>query len=158
MGAVYSNNYPSSDTFGDLLGLESNPKRWSMRITPDQLDQMVHDLESIGCKIIDRPTETDLAIYIETFRHAQERDEKEKTEAARRTEELGSIPAWPSAFSAVWPQGARWNGKIYGKSGSYSVYFSGKQVSISDELKEEVEAAQAARIEWNEKNERIKRS
>lgn len=81
LGADYTNNYPAENAFADVLNLEYPPKRWVLRITPDQLTQALADLEAIGCRITKRPSETDMIVYINAFRFAQQRTAEPVTPA-----------------------------------------------------------------------------
>lgn len=75
LGAEYTDDYPAENAFADLLYLKDPPKRWVMRLTPDQLLQALADLDAIGCQITERPSETDLLVYVNTCRYAQEKND-----------------------------------------------------------------------------------
>ena len=53
-------------------------------------------------------------------------------------------------------KGHKWNQKIYGKSGNYSVYPDGEKISITDEQAEEIKSYLAAKEEYRKKVEEIK--
>ena len=52
-------------------------------------------------------------------------------------------------------KGCRWNQKIYGKSGNYTIYPDGNKVSITDEQKEEIENYLKLKKEYKNKIENI---
>lgn len=54
-------------------------------------------------------------------------------------DKLGKIPSWPEDIAELWPEGAKWNGKFYGKTGRWQVYFTGEEVHLTDKQKGEME-------------------
>ena len=52
--------------------------------------------------------------------------------------------------------GHRWNQKIYGKTGSFSVYLEGDKISITDEQAVVIEQYLKEKEEYREKVEQIK--
>lgn len=53
-------------------------------------------------------------------------------------------------------KGHKWNQKIYGRAGNYSIYPDGEKVSITDEEAEEIKAYLLAKEEYNKKIEGLK--
>ena len=53
-------------------------------------------------------------------------------------------------------KGHKWNQKVYGKSGNYSVYPDGVKISITDEQANEIEEYLKQKEEYKKKMEEIK--
>ena len=47
--------------------------------------------------------------------------------------------------------GGRWNGKVYGRKGNWSIYISGDKQALTDAQKDALVATQEARAEWRAK-------
>lgn len=157
MGATFTDDYPAKNAFIDVLDLSQRPKRWTMQVTFEQLEQALRDLAAINCKITECPTSESLAVFVQTYRYAKAKAESKRCEIEAQLQALGPKPEWPEGLLALWPSDSRWNGKIYGKSGAYNIYISNKKIPIEDELKMQIEAVQAARVEWNKQKSEIER-
>ena len=166
IGGVWTDNYPTEGAFKSLFGASFTPKRWVLFCALDELNETVKKVEDIGAKINNVPTNMDIAVYEDINRRKrqqkeevkkkieQEKEEKQK-EKQKLLDELGPIPPWPDDIAEKWPDGTTWNGKIYGKEGYYNVYFSGKNVRITNEQKEEMEKTSELRDEWKKKKKEI---
>ena len=81
-------------------------------------------------------------------REAAEAEQESKVAAA--LEALGPCPEYPEDVATILNAG-RWNGKVYGRKGGWSVYVSGNKQALTDVQKEALEATQEARAEWRAK-------
>lgn len=153
--ARYTDDYPADGMLGDLLMTRSPKLRWVLYCKIEDIQTKIDQVKGIGAKINSFPSETDLALYMQVLNNAQKeraKKEKEKQEAMQaELETIGKIPSWPKDILKMWPDGAKWNGKFYGKSGRWSVYFSGEKVELTDVQKEAMEKAQEERQKWREK-------
>lgn len=145
-GCRYTDNYPTGKALSDLIGLAAPPKAWVLVGTDP--DEVIDRAKALRPAKITLPDETDLAVW-SSFRASvlamrQEREAKLR----EQLDALGPIPAWPESVAAKWPDGAQWNGKIYGRSGGYSIYLAGNKVSLSDEEAAAMQAALEAREAW----------
>lgn len=165
--AIWTDDYPETDGFWGSLGMTVNRpfKRWVLRINEENFEEACSNLTELGFKC-ELPNEESFVIWSTAHKSAMMRNEelaKEKREKqaeieAKKAEAiqlLGAKPAYPEEIRALWPEGAKWNGKIYGKKGHYRVYFSGTETSISDEQKVLMETVLDARREWEDKKEEI---
>jgi hypothetical protein len=100
---------------------------------------------------IDHRDEVTRSVY-EFVSLLMEDTEKQKKDK-EITEKISEIKK-PSAPDVL--AGHKWNQKIYGKSGNYSVYPDGEKVSITDEQAEEIREYLAAKEEYKKKVEEIK--
>lgn len=103
------------------------------------------------------PSEEDLRAYAYVLaegikrrkaREAAEAEQESKVAAA--LEALGPCPEYPEDVATILNAG-RWNGKVYGRKGGWSVYVSGNKQALTDVQKEALEATQEARAEWRAK-------
>jgi hypothetical protein len=78
--------------------------------------------------------------------------EKQK-ERKELQEKLCQIPK-PTVPSVL--AGHKWNQKIYGKAGNYSIYPDGDKVMITDEQVKEIKTYLAAKEDYKRKVEEIK--
>lgn len=164
--ARWTDDYPAEGFFGSLgLSTQRPLKRWVLCVTENNLETICTKLEELGftCEL---PDENTLIAWRTAYASAmQEREAKKSAEHEKSSQIeaqiadevalLGEKPAYPDNVRALWPDGAKWNGRIYGKKGRYRVYFSGTETPISDEIKELMETTLAARQEWEKKKEEI---
>lgn len=129
--------------------------RWVLNCEIDELQSKIDKIKNIGAKINSVPSDTDIALYHQILNDKQKnRLEKERV-IQEKLEILGKIPSWPEDIAELWPEGAKWNGKFYGKTGKWRVYFSGKEIYLTDKQKEEMEKTQEARQIWRENKKEI---
>lgn len=161
LNARYTDDYPAEGMLGDLLMARPPKLRWVLYCKIDDLQSKIDLVESIGAKINSFPSETDLALFKQVLNNAQKeraRKEKEKQEAMQaELETIGEIPSWPKDILEMWPDGAKWNGKFYGRPGRWSVYFSGEKVELTDEQKSVMDEVAAKRSEWRKKKNAIEK-
>lgn len=172
IGGRFTDEYPAEkSTLGGSLffGMSTKlpMKRWAIYCLADKGHEVEQKLSGLGFQLQYPSQETQdmwRRVHAEaTAQRETKRAEKEKAAAEREKEKsekltaLGPMPTWPKNILAVWPASARWNGKIYGRPGSYSVYFGGEKVDLTDTQKEALEKAQAARAAWRKKKEEIEK-
>ena len=159
LGYRYTEDIPSPKTgLGGLLDdlLAAPKKYWAKRISPDDLEPAAAEIEALGgkCKA---PSEEDLRAYAYVLaegikrrkaREAAEAEQESKVAAA--LEALGPCPEYPEDVATILNAG-RWNGKVYGRKGGWSVYVSDNKQALTDVQKEALEATQEARAEWRAK-------
>lgn len=113
------------------------------------------------------PTGEEMAMWVSIHNAAEVERQKQKAQREAETAErnaamqseldaLGEIPSWPASVLKKWPKDTTWNTKIYGKSGTRNVYFSGQKVMLTDEEATDLEATLAARNQWKEQVKAIK--
>ena len=159
LGYRYTEDVPSSKNgLGGLLDdlLHAPKKYWAKQISPDDLESAAAEIEALGgkCKA---PSEEDQRAYAYVLaegikrrkaREAAEAEQEAKVAAA--LEALGPCPEYPEDVATILNAG-RWNGKVYGRKGGWSVYVSGNKQALTDVQKEALEATQEARAEWRAK-------
>lgn len=159
LGATYTRDYPSEGMLGDLFMMRAPGLRWVLNCEIDELQSKIDQIKNIGAKINSVPSDTDIALYHKIVNDRQKNKlEKERALQAELDTELdilGKIPSWPEDIAELWPEGTKWNGKFYGKINKWRVYFSGKEVYLTDNQKEEMEKVQKERQIWREKKKEI---
>lgn len=164
-GCRWTEDYPAGKVMADLLGLSRPRKAWVLYGT--DVDAIIDKAKSL-CDNVALPDAMEMSTWaavrgeIAGIR-AREEDEKARESAEKQAgidaalEELGPIPSWPESVKAKWPDGAKWNGKVYGKAGNRNVYFSGEKVTLTDEEAEAMERTSEARDEWRKKKAAIEK-
>lgn len=155
IGAHWTDDYPEQGVLGDLIGMNRKNFRWVIYCGLDELEDKFKQLEALGARINSMPTETDIAIYKRMEKERREKDAEKAALNAKELEALGEIPAWPEEISKLWPESAKWNGKFYGASGRWRVYFSGEEVRLSNDQKKAMEETLFKRQEWRKRKEQI---
>lgn len=128
----------------DLLS-SSSKKYWSKTICESDLSAELAKAEAIGA--IKAYTETELFAAF-NYRVAMEL----KAEWQARQAKINDIPR-PKVPEVL--LGHRWNQKIYGKAGNYSVYPDGKKVSITDDQASEIKRYIKEKTEYKKAIEEI---
>lgn len=148
LGAMWTDYYPVPPMLTDMFRTGNRWKTWVIWTSEDEAPALGEKIEkALGIQIEIDIDPMEAAFY-------QNRKAKEK-ELNKKIEALGEKPKYPKEFIELWGDN-RWNGKIYGKEGNRSVYFSGEKTSISDDLAAQVESAQTAIDEYNQKVTEIK--
>lgn len=159
LGYRYTEDVPSAKAgLGGLLDdLLSAPKKyWAKRIAPDDFEAAANEIVALGgqCKA---PSAYDLQMYGTVLREGK-KHQAEKSAAAAEAEAkvaaaleaLGPCPEYPEDVAAIINAG-RWNGKVYGRKGNWSIYIGGNKQPLTDAQKEVLVATQEARQEWRAK-------
>ena len=130
----------------DYFSTSRSPLCWNKTIEADELKDEIEKAKSIGANSI----VSDKGLF--AMVHYQIAIDKQK-EWNERNEKIKSIekPAAPDLL-----KGHRWNQKIYGKAGNYSIYPDGNKVSITDEQADEIRDYLKLKEKYNKKVEEIK--
>lgn len=143
---------------GLLLDIVGGPetKMWAKRMPLANLPAAVEEIQAMGGKIR-LPAEGERAGYADTLRYGQKKAaEKAAAEAeaeakvAAALEALGHCPEYPEDVAAILA-GGRWNGKIYGKKGNWSIYIGGDKQPLTDTQKDALVATKEAQSAWRAK-------
>ena len=130
----------------DFFSVNKPPMCWSKIIKLDDLKEEITKATSIGADNVI----SDSGLF--AMVHYQIAIEKQK-EWREKKDKIAKIekPSCPPVL-----KGHKWNQKIYGKSGNYSIYPDGEKVSITDEEAEEIKAYLTAKEEYKKKVEEVK--
>lgn len=130
----------------DFFSVNKPPMCWNKNIKLDDLKNEITKATSIGADNV----VSDSGLF--AMVHYQIALEKQK-EWREKKDKIAEIekPSCPSVL-----KGHKWNQKIYGKSGNYSIYPDGEKVSITDEEAEEIKAYLTAKEEYKKKVEEVK--
>lgn len=122
------------------------PKCWQKTISLDNLEEEVEKAISVGAKslVSDKGLFATMNYHIALEKQEKWKEQQERIKAINR-------PKVPSLIS-----GHRWNRKIYGKAGNWSVYLDGEKVLVTDEQAEELKIYAKEKEEYNKKVEIIK--
>lgn len=119
---------------------------WNKTIKECDLQTEISKAESIGAK----RTEIDDGLFASVHYKLAVSCQKKWKE---KMEKIESIPK-PKAPEIL--IGHRWNQKVYGKSGNYSIYLDNDKINISDEQSKELKDYVATKEEYKKKVEEIK--
>ena len=122
----------------DFFSVNKPPMCWNKIIKLDDLKDEITKATSIGADNV----VSDSGLF--AMVHYQIALEKQK-EWREKKDKIAEIekPSCPSVL-----KGHKWNQKIYGKSGNYSIYPDGEKVSITDEEAEEIKLYLVAKAEY----------
>lgn len=116
---------------------------WSKTVKEYDLQDEISKAESIGAKRTEE-------IHNEFYYKIALKQQKKWKESMER---IMSIPK-PKVPSIL--IGHRWNQKVYGKTGNYSIYLDGEKVNVTDEKAKELKDYIVSKEEYNVKVEEIK--
>lgn len=134
------------ESANDFYSGNRPPMCWNKIIKLDNLEQEITKATSIGADSV----VSDNGLFAMT--HCQIAISKQK-EWKEKRDKIATVkkPTIPSVL-----KGHKWNQKIYGKNGNYSVYPDGEKVLITDEQAEEIKSYLVAKEEYKKKVEEIK--
>jgi predicted enzyme related to lactoylglutathione lyase len=158
LSAHWTTDYPDNGVLGDLLGMSYKEPRWTIFCGLEELDEKLKQIEKLGAKLNSIPSDVDMAMYNNIINQRRKEVAEKEKKKCKAFEELGEIPAWPDDINTIWPKGATWNCKFYGKPGSWSVYFSGEKIQLTDDQKKRMEEVYKTRIEWKAKKNEIEQN
>ena len=122
---------------GWLSALQREYRAWWTAIKIEDIDDTISKARAIGATTINNEINAiDIAAYYKL------RDDR-MAELNKEMAELGPRPAWPDCM----PKG-RWNCKIYGRAGNYSVYVDGNKIELTDDKAAEIETWNKADDAW----------
>lgn len=163
-GCRWTDRYPESGALAELLSIKAPRPMWVME--GKDVDELAKLAGKLGAVKVTLPSEEQIMIWAGFVRAGQKRKAQQAAEEAKKAEEaseqmaaeleaLGEIPAWPESVRAKWPQGAKWNCKVYGRQGNRCIYLANQKIGLTDEEAEAMENAYAARSEWRQRKEEI---
>lgn len=122
------------------------PLCWSKKIDFEKLEEEIVKATSIGAK----SSLSDTGLFALAHYQIALNKQKKWKEVHEKIAELQK-PVMPSIL-----QDHKWNYKVYGKSGKYTIYLDGKKMDISDEQAEEIERYITADREYYNRIKEIK--
>ena len=161
LGGFYTDAYPDKDSFfANMLSTSRPLKRWCLRC-PWDYEATGQKLAALGFEV-QLPSESEEATYLVARQEhldrkaAQQADDAAKQSAIdAQLADLGPKPEWPDDIKALWPTGAKWNCKIYGRKGSYCIYLNGDKIPLTDAQQSAMQSTYTARQEWEAKKKSI---
>ncbi len=124
----------------------SVPLCWNKVIKLEKLQEEITKAVSIGADSVvsDKGLFADASYQIALSQQKKWHEKKEKIDEIEK-------PVVPEVL-----RGCRWNQKIYGKSGNYSIYPNGEKTTITDEQAEEIKTYLELKEDYKKKVEEIK--
>lgn len=153
LGAIWSNDYPADNGIKDAFLMRSMAFKWSLYCSEDSYKSTLQKVKDLGAKINSFPSGNDIAF----FNSIKQRHDAARAKLQAELDKIGPIPSWPEEIKKLWPDGAKWNGKFYGRPGNWSIYLSGEKIILTDDLKQAFEDTYKARTEWRAKKEKIEK-
>lgn len=128
----------------DMMSLREK-QCWCKYVTLPKLEAAIVPIKALGA-IVDQSQSAADIISREIVASAA-------AEFAAKQEAIAAIekPVKPACI-----KGGRWNGKIYGRQGNYSVYIDDEKRTLSDSDVNDIKAYQAAKAEYDKKVAEIK--
>ena len=122
-------------------------KCWNKTIKADEVEEEYEKAKSIGAQVRG-PVDTLFESIHYTIALEKQQAFKERQAKIAAIEK----PPVPDIL-----KGHKWNQKIYGRAGRYSIYLDGEQVNLSDEVVKEVKAYLPAKEEYDRKIKNIEK-
>lgn len=134
------------ESASDWYSLKSVPMCWNKIIKIEDLKDEIVKATSIGADnmVSDSGFFAMVHYQIALDRKKEWKEKKDKIAAIEK-------PTAPSVL-----KGHKWNQKIYGKSGNYTIYPDGEKTAITDEQAEEIKLYIIAKEEYKKKVEEVK--
>lgn len=134
------------ESANDMFSYKKPPMCWNKIIKLDDLETEILKATSIGANNIASDSGLFAMAHYQIAINKQKKWQENKDKIATIKK-----PTVPEVL-----KGHKWNQKVYGKSGNYSVYPDGEKVDITDEQAEEIKAYLEAKEEYKKKVEEIK--
>lgn len=134
------------ETLDDMFSMSKPQLYWNKIITIEEYQNEVEKVVSIGAKIA--VAKDDLYTMI-SYKMAADAQKEWKLKKGKVAE-----IAKPDVPEII--KGCKWNQKIYGKAGGYSIYPNGQKTMISDKQADEIKKYLKAKDEYDRKVEEIK--
>lgn len=154
LGYIWVNNRPGHNP-GDLGNVLYDGQRcWAKRVARDGITAACNEIVAIGgtCVV---PPDDEKQLYAELLADGKKEAEIRRERYAAALEQLGPKPEYPQDVAAIFA-GGRWNGKIYGRPGNWSVYIDGEKREITNAQKQAMEEIDRARAEWEARKAEMK--
>lgn len=127
----------------------SRPKLcWWKMVSLDELDKELDNLKEIheDIQISKKPSNMDMIMFAKI---AKENEKKEEL--------ISQIPK-PVVPEVFINNKGRWNQKVYGKEGNYSIYLSNEKIEVTDEEADQIKNYAEEKKKYNEEVDKIKNS
>lgn len=141
-------HWSSREAAADMFSLKKPPMCWNKVIELPDLAEETKKAVSIGAENLVSEKGLFATLNYEIALEYQEAWKKKKDAIAKLEK-----PEKPEILS-----NKRWNQKVYGKSGNYSIYLDGEKVSITDEQNRLITEYLDKKEEYQKKVEDIERS
>jgi hypothetical protein len=123
------------------LGIFGKPeKAWHKIINPEDIETELPKLAGLNPQIKNNISPIDMAMWQQKL--ASQAEQQERVDAVKASMPK---PVRPEKLTA----GARWNGKIYGKSGYKNIYLDNVKINLTDAEAQEIETWQAEVAKYN---------
>lgn len=159
MGATWTDLYPAKEEqfAGGMFAFDSRQryKKWVINCTPEDLGSLIKRSSDLGATIISGIDEMQLTTWAAVHNQVLANHAEKDAEKAKKLEALGPMPDWLEAIKEKWPTGAKWNTKFYGKPGRWTIYLDNEKITLSDELKVQMEQTLCERRKWREAVDKI---
>lgn len=134
--------------------LHHGQRCWAKRVARDGITAACNEIVAIGgtCVV---PPDDEKQLYAELLADGKKEAEIRRERYAAALEQLGPKPEYPQDVAAIFA-GGRWNGKIYGRPGNWSVYIDGEKRAMTNAQKQAMEEIDRARAEWEARKAEMK--
>lgn len=132
-----------SERWNDILGAKVT-FCWCKKVVAEDIKATVQEIKALGA-VVDNSSDSTNTIFAHMAADAAAAFEKKKAQIAAIEK-----PVKPEFLSG------RWNGKVYGKKGNYSIYLDGNKKELTDIEAEEAKTYQLAKAEYDKKVAEIK--
>lgn len=130
----------------DWYDIKRPPMCWNKIIKLVNLDEEIAKAVSIGAE----HSISDQGLFAETHYQMASKAQKQWQDKQNQIDQIKK-PAVPEKL-----KGCRWNQKVYGKAGNYSIYPNGEKVILTDDEAEEIKNYLILKEEYKKKVEEIK--
>lgn len=130
----------------DKMSTATPPMCWNKTVCASKLKEEIEKATSIGCEQVDLEKNLWESAHYQIALNMQKewKEKREKIDSIKKPD----IPEIVKNY--------KWNKKIYGKAGNYSIYPDGQRVFISDEQANELREYLALKEEYAKKVKEIK--
>lgn len=154
LGYIWVNNRPGHNP-GDLGNVLYDGQRcWAKRVARDGITAACNEIVALGGKCI-VPSDYEKQQYADLLAEGAEKVALRRERDAAALVLLGPKPEYPQDVAAIFA-GGRWNGKIYGRPGNWSVYIDGEKRAMTNAQKQAMEEIDRARAEWEARKAEMK--
>lgn len=154
MGYRWVSNVPRRHP-GELgNALYDGQKCWAKRVGRDGTTAAYNEIVALGGKCI-VPSDYEKQQYADLLSEGAEKAAIRRERDAAALVLLGPKPEYPQDVAAIFA-GGRWNGKIYGRPGNWSVYIDGEKRAMTNAQKQAMEEIDRARAEWEARKAEMK--
>lgn len=134
--------------------LYDGQKCWAKRVGRDGTTAAYNEIVALGAKCV-VPSDYEKQQYADLLSEGAEKAAIRRERDAAALVLLGPKPEYPQDVAAIFA-GGRWNGKIYGRPGNWSVYIDGEKRAMTNAQKQAMEEIDRARAEWEARKAEMK--